>query len=174
MPATIPPTMPPTSPTPLQLRDIHLPEPISWWPLAPGWWIALVILIILALLIVTIKKIRERKRTQKAALTELEKIRHFYQQDDDAVALIRSLSTLMRRASISFYPRHDASALTGDNWLSYLDNTARKKGFLHSDGKVLASAPYLPENHCPSINTEALLSLCEDWLRAQPVKGKPS
>ncbi len=22
-----------------QLRDIQLPEAISWWPLAPGWWI---------------------------------------------------------------------------------------------------------------------------------------
>ena len=26
-----------------QLRDIHLPEPILWWPLAPGWWVLIVL-----------------------------------------------------------------------------------------------------------------------------------
>ena len=25
-----------------QLRDIQLPEPISWWPLAPGWWVLII------------------------------------------------------------------------------------------------------------------------------------
>ena len=27
----------------LPLRDLHLPEPVGWWPLAPGWWVILVI-----------------------------------------------------------------------------------------------------------------------------------
>ena len=27
------------NPETLNLRDIHLPEAIFWWPLAPGWWI---------------------------------------------------------------------------------------------------------------------------------------
>ena len=22
----------------LPLRDLHLPEAVGWWPLAPGWW----------------------------------------------------------------------------------------------------------------------------------------
>ena len=22
----------------LPLRDLHLPEMVGWWPLAPGWW----------------------------------------------------------------------------------------------------------------------------------------
>ena len=26
-----------------QLRDIQLPEPISWWPLALGWWVLIVL-----------------------------------------------------------------------------------------------------------------------------------
>ena len=24
--------------TALPLRDLHLPDAIGWWPLAPGWW----------------------------------------------------------------------------------------------------------------------------------------
>ncbi|MBT3527943.1 MAG: DUF4381 domain-containing protein, partial [Porticoccaceae bacterium] len=28
-----------------ELRGIHLPDPISWWPLAPGWWVLIVIFI---------------------------------------------------------------------------------------------------------------------------------
>ena len=25
-------------PQQIPLRDLHLPEVIGWWPLAPGWW----------------------------------------------------------------------------------------------------------------------------------------
>ena len=28
-------------PEQIPLRDLHLPDAISWWPLAPGWWIVL-------------------------------------------------------------------------------------------------------------------------------------
>ena len=28
----------------IPLRDLHLPDAIGWWPLAPGWWGVLVIL----------------------------------------------------------------------------------------------------------------------------------
>ncbi|MGB4246521.1 MAG: DUF4381 family protein, partial [Pseudohongiellaceae bacterium] len=31
-----------------QLADIHLPEPIGFWPPAPGWWVLLVLLLVVA------------------------------------------------------------------------------------------------------------------------------
>ena len=30
----------------LPLRDLHLPEAIGWWPLAPGWWVELAIVVV--------------------------------------------------------------------------------------------------------------------------------
>lgn len=40
------------SPDPLaQLRDIHLPEPIGWWPLAIGWYILIALALFLASII---------------------------------------------------------------------------------------------------------------------------
>ena len=42
--------MEPIDPAEIPLRDIHLPEPISWWPLAPGWWILVGGLLALAIL----------------------------------------------------------------------------------------------------------------------------
>ena len=28
-------------PEQIPLRDLHLPEAIGWWPLAPGWWVVI-------------------------------------------------------------------------------------------------------------------------------------
>ena len=36
-------------PTQIPLRDLHLPDAIGWWPLAPGWWIVIAVLAITAL-----------------------------------------------------------------------------------------------------------------------------
>ena len=37
----------------LPLRDLHLPEAIGWWPLAPGWWVLLAMLVGQVVLTVT-------------------------------------------------------------------------------------------------------------------------
>ena len=36
-----------------QLKAIHGLDPISWWPLAPGWWIS-ALLILLSILIIAL------------------------------------------------------------------------------------------------------------------------
>jgi len=162
-----------TTQTDLPLRDIHLPEAISWWPLAPGWWLLLGGIILLIVIFFLIKKIHQRKQLQKIALAELKIICNNYEKHNNKKTLAQSLSVLLRRTSISFYPRNNIASLTGEQWLQHLDNTADKKGFINNDGQVLITAPYLPDDHQENINTDSLISLCESWIRAQPHKLKP-
>ena len=156
---------------PLPLRDIHLPEAVSWWPPAPGWWLLLLASALIIITAVLFRLLRRRRLLKRTVLTELESIRMQYRQTHDNIEILKALSALMRRASISFYQRVDTAALTGKAWLQHLDDTAQRKGFVNGSGSILATAPYLPANSTPEVDITELLSLCEDWLRRQPVKG---
>lgn len=180
-------TMHPVSPTlaeSLPLRDIHLPEPISWWPLAPGWWILLASLIFIISIYFIVKKVRYSRRLKRASRGEFEVIKNQYLNNKNDHQLVKQLSIFLRRACISFYPRQNTAGLTGESWLNFLDRTladANKQsspitdlntGFNSEAGKALLSAPYLPEDSTEThIDTNALLDLCERWLKAQPVKN---
>jgi hypothetical protein len=154
----------------LDLRDIHLPEPVSWWPVAPGWWLLIAVTLLLLVLIVIARKIYLGRQLKRDIAGELEAIKQRYQQSNDKSQLAKALSVLLRRASITYYPETDIAGLTGERWLAYLDETgrhaAKAAGFRSETGKVLLSAPYLPEDTRLDYDAQALLSLCESWLLA--------
>ncbi len=106
-----------------ELRDIHLPEPISWWPLAPGWWITLAAIILIIAAVFITRKIYLGKQLRRDINTELEFIKQQYQQVENKPQLARDLSILLRRANISYYPESNIAGLTGEQWLQHLDKT---------------------------------------------------
>ena len=156
----------------LPLRDIHLTEPVSWWPPAPGWWLLLICSAVIIAIIILFRQIRKRRLLKRTVLAELDIIRRQYHDNHDRVQLVKALSALMRRASISFYQRENSASLTGAAWLQHLDNTAQRKDFENGNGSILATAPYLPADSQIDVDFDDLLSLCEDWLSLQPVKGE--
>lgn len=155
----------------LPLRDIHLPEPIGWWPLAPGWWILLAILILLPVLIALFIKWRRHQRRQgrvkQQVEDELKRIRDSYQQHQDSLRLIQELSALLRRAAISRYPRSEVASLTGEHWLNFLDRQLDSTDFSQGTGRILGDAPYRPTTPSPE-DAEALLALSQRWLSSLP------
>lgn len=156
------------NPGTLELRDIHLPEPISWWPLAPGWWISLAVIILLIAAVYIARKIYLGKQLRRDIAAELEHIRQQYQQVGNKPQLARALSILLRRANISYYPGSNIAGLTGEQWLQHLDKTNDRPSadlvFQSETGKVLLSAPYLPDNAELDFDAGKLISLCESWL----------
>ena len=158
----------------IPLRDIHLPEPISWWPPAPGWWLALAAIIMLIAIFIVARKIYRSRQLSRDISSELQHIRQQYQKNGNKPRLARDLSILLRRANISYYPKCNIAGLTGEQWLQHLDRTNDRPhadlDFQSETGHVLTSAPYLPDDAELDFDADELIRLCESWLTSRHSK----
>ena len=146
-----------------QLKDIHLPAAVSWWPPAPGWWLlAALVLALLAALIWLVRKRRRALLLHRQALQALETIRQEYAQNQDAQRLAAELSALLRRVAISIQDNKDVAGLTGENWLRWLDEQWPREDFSAGAGRQLLELPYRPV--APDYDPEPLLQLVSDWI----------
>lgn len=154
------------NPMQLPLRDIHLPAPVSWWPLAIGWWILLasLILIVAFTLWFYLRRQRIRYSAVHLARAELSELRERYLQHNDVRLLAGELSILLRRLSISAYPREETASLTGERWLQHLDRMLPDKPFTSGAGRILIEAPYRRQVQINEI--EPLFKTCADWIDA--------
>jgi hypothetical protein len=146
----------------LPLRDIHLPDPVSWWPLAPGWWVLLALLSIIVGFAFYMYRRYQRAALQRSAQHALRDIAAQWQKSADPQALARELSILLRRLCLSCYPREQVAGLTGSAWLHQLDTLLPGEQFQNGVGHVLIDAPYAREIQ---LDGDALLELCERWVR---------
>ncbi|SJM95679.1 DUF4381 domain-containing protein [Crenothrix polyspora] len=154
------------STTPLPLRDIHLPEAISWWPLALGWWLlALLIPVLLVFAYRAFKRVT-RKNAVKKALKIARKHLDSIEKDADMGSMQKlcELSVLIRRVAISVAPRAEVAGLTGRAWLEFLDNGLKDAPFSIGVGRLLVDAPY---RKTPPTDPEItqLLDVCRNWLK---------
>lgn len=154
----------------LPLRDIHLPDAVSWWPPAPGWWL---LLGLVALLVFAALRRWRRGRDRRAALCharrELAAIRRTFRLRPDQAGLARALSALLRRLAMSLYGRRAAAALTGEDWLAFLDQKAGGHAFTQGAGRDLIEAPYRAD---PAFDHAALLQLVSGWIDKAAGRGR--
>lgn len=150
-------------PSQLPLRDIHLPDPVSWWPPAPGWWLLLLLLLASMVLVHWLIKRRREKKLSVAvqARQELQRIQAGFRQHQDKVLLAKELSELLRRVCISVFPREETASLTGQEWLAYLDNQVDSSHFVEGKGSVLVEAPYRND---VDYDPDVLIEIVEQWL----------
>lgn len=99
-----------------QLAPEHAPPPAGWWPLAPGWWILLV-LTVLAIAYLIFRLRHPNLRLQRAALDHL-----IYLETspiDDRV-LARELEHLLRRYAVARFGRDLVAGLSGEKWIAFI------------------------------------------------------
>jgi hypothetical protein len=145
----------------LPLRDIHLPDPVGWWPLAPGWWALGVVLLALAGLGAWLVYRKNHPTLETLALRELDRLRE--DAGLDAAERLRRLGTLLRRIGLSGHPREEVAGLTGDNWLRWLDQFLETPRFSQGIGRLLVDGPY---RRAPAVGMDEIQDLCREWVRA--------
>ncbi len=156
---------------PLPLKDIHLPEAISWWPLAPGWWGLLALALLLVGFLFLGRTLYRRGQLRREARKALLDIQNRYKTHKNDQQLAADLSALLRRIAISQRPRAAVASLTDDAWLHFLDrgvaHSRFKDAFSTGAGRVLIDAPY---RQTANIDSGALLEICTTWIDALPHK----
>lgn len=138
-----PPGLDPSAPfDPLAaLHDIHVPAPVGFWPLAPGWWMLAGVLLVLALIGAWLEW-RRRQTLRYQAVQALKAVGRDTARYADSRAVAAEAALLMRRVLVSGTARNDKAALVGAEWERFL---CTGKGALPAEtGAFVAEAPYLP------------------------------
>ncbi len=144
-----------------QLRDIHLPAPIGWWPPAPGWWLlAIVVLAIVVAATHFILRYIRRNRYRKVALHELQLLKT-EQIGASTRDTIERLAMLLRRVAIQTCGREVVSPLVGNAWLEFLDSKGQTDQFTTGPGKVLGEGHY---HQTVEADLDQLMQLVEQWI----------
>ena len=149
------------------LRDIHLPDAVSWWPPAIGWWI-LVALILLALYL--IPKLYRRftfKPINKVANLAFQQVINDFKKHNNAMQVIREISKLLRQISMSYTGRESSAQLTGDHWVASLNALTTEDYFSNDVSQLIISAPYQKNI---DIDPQILISATQCWIEALPAR----
>jgi len=140
-----------------ELRDIHIPDGVSVFPPAYGWWLMLLALLFMVFLYHSLKIYRYRSK-KLYALRLLNNIRH-----DNVVKNAKDMSELLRRICVLKYPQ--ASTIFGQKWIDFL-NAHNSQSLDAKTSVLLMNAPYMPDSvlQYDMEDIESLRRFCQQWI----------
>ena len=97
-----------------RMRDIFVPVPVSWWPLAPAWWVVGCACLMLLFVLLVRAILRWRRNAYRRAAVR-------------AIASATSaneIAGLLKRTALAAFPRTDVASMSGTEWSDWLSLTS--------------------------------------------------
>ncbi len=118
------------------LKELPLPEPISWFPAAPGWLVVgAILLAILAAFAWSRWRAWQRQRYRREALARIDAI-------GAGTEGLAELPLVLRATALVAFPRAEVASLRGAIWVEWLNENGGR--FDASDAEYLDLLPYDP------------------------------
>jgi hypothetical protein len=148
-----------------QLKDIHLPRPVGFWPPALGWWIVLFVLPLSVFAFYSLRKPYQAFLIKKQLMQHLSEIELAYRNGESAILSMQKLTNLLKKAALMSYPREQVASLYGADWVHFLQASIPQ----YDASRVMVliqQSLYQPE-----INEDIsdLFVFARHWLRKQRI-----
>ncbi|MCU0937035.1 MAG: DUF4381 domain-containing protein [Gammaproteobacteria bacterium] len=154
-----------------ELRDIRGLDPLPWWPPAPGWWLVLVAVLLLATaatLAVRWWRNRVPGSWQADARIRLRQLEDRLRWAD-ARTMAAELSELLRRMAMARHGRRACAGLVGEGWLDWLERHDPAGFPWRTKGRPLIDLPYAPPRLEGSADRlRPLIRAARTWLAPEP------
>jgi hypothetical protein len=154
-----------------QLRDIHGPDPVAWWPPAPGWWLAAVGALLAVWLLWAALRFVSRYpffTWHHDARRRLLGLRRALASDPPA-EVATALSELLRRVAMARVGRDSCAGLAGDEWLAWLGDNDPEGFDWRREARPLIELPYAPPGTTADVaQLRRLIDAAIPWTRRVP------
>jgi len=139
------------------LHEIQIPNTLAWWPLAPGWYGVVGIILAGAIAVYGIYKFQKRKRYNQRIWALYSAAEHI----KDSTQCMAELSKLLKRIALLKYPAGTVAQLHGQAWLEFLNKTGHTQEFTSATGQALTAEAYKKQSN---MDIEPLLRLTKSWI----------
>lgn len=147
------------------LHPLRQPDLIGWWPLAPGWWVLLtVILVSLAALAYVLIRRYRANAYRRRALAQLQALHQQYLAEDNASRFLAQTNALLKSVAIRAYSRRDVAARHGRDWLLFLNSRGNNAEQFQAE---FATAAY--RANCPQMDMEQVYRAAQAWIKRHEV-----
>ena len=148
-----------------QLRDVHSPLDPAWWPPAPGWWIvALVLLGCLAWLSWQVWRMwRKRAPIRVATREHKQYLNALAEGVISEMDYLHLCNELLKRILVRGYRRYEYAPLSGEAWLTALDDLSETTQFSQGPGQVLGNERF---SRVPNLDSGRLSPVIDEAIKA--------
>jgi len=156
-----------------ELKGLHLPESVSSLPLAPGWWVLLIFILLVSFWLIKAGLARVRKNAyRRTALVQLKEIYRQQKILKNDRLLLHGINKLLKTIAIAQYPEKQCNPLYGNDWALFLRQAVKPSTSLDYECFLLLAKSYEGQVSINAQQLSALYHATQLWIRQHQVPLK--
>lgn len=146
-----------------QLHDIQTPDPVSWWPLAWGWYAATALVI--AIVWLSVVFYLRRKKLLKAKKQALKLLAQVDVKQPN-IERVKQINNVLKRVVLAYANRDEVAELSGNKWATWLNGVNPQGPQFDASLLSLAYQRECSEEQITNLTTQA-----QHWIKTNlPMK----